>query len=397
MIGRLVAGRAVAALATAIIPTGLTLAVIRATGSAVDLGIVLAAEMAPMLLLLPLGGVIADRLPPRRVIMAADLARCVAQLAIGLRLLLGDPSVTELAALAALAGLAVAFGVPAVSPLVTAVVPAEDRLRVNARMGVTSGLAQMAGPAVAGGLTLWAGAGWSFVITGVLFAGSAATLSGLATEPRRAAPSDFLADLQDGWREAGRHRWFLASVAGHGVWHLAAGVLLTLGPVIAVRGLGGESAWVVIAQAGTVAMVLGIFLVPRLPIRRPLAVTAVSASLYACPLAALAIPAPMIVVAGAYFAAMLGLGLLIPLWDTVMQRRIPQHALGRVGAFDSLISFAARPLGLAVAAPVAAWAGSAVPLLVAAALVAAANLGVLALPEVRAAADEERTPVPAEA
>ncbi|MEZ0072202.1 hypothetical protein ABH927_001539 [Planotetraspora sp. GP83] len=37
-------------------------------------------------------------------------------------------------------------------------------------------------------------------------------------------------------------------MAGHGVRHLAAGVLLTLGPVIAVRGLAGESAWVVIAH-----------------------------------------------------------------------------------------------------------------------------------------------------
>lgn len=61
MIACLVAGRTVAALATALIPTGLTLAVIRVTGSALDLGVVLAAEMLPMLLLLPVGGVFADR------------------------------------------------------------------------------------------------------------------------------------------------------------------------------------------------------------------------------------------------------------------------------------------------------------------------------------------------
>ncbi|GLW99516.1 MFS transporter [Microtetraspora sp. NBRC 16547] len=400
MITRLVIGRAVAALATALIPTGLTLAVIRSTGSAVDLGVVLAAEMLPMLLLLPIGGVLADRLPPRRVILAADLARCVAQLAIGVRLLLGDPSVSELAGLAGLTGVAVAFGVPAVSPLVTSVVPAEERLRINARIGVVNGLMQMAGPALAGGLTLWAGAGWSFLITGVLFAGSAVTLGGLVTAPRAVTRRHFLADLREGWSEARRHRWFLTSLAGHGVWHLGAGFLLTLGPIIAVRSLGGESAWVVIVQAGTVAMVLGIPLAPRLPIRRPLVVTAIGGALYACPLAAFAIQAPTVAVAAAYFLGMLGLGLLIPLWETTMQRRIPQEALGRVGSFDALISFAARPLGLAVAAPLAAWAGTAIPLLAVAVLVAAVNLMVLALPEVRTpetSGPAENRPVVAEA
>ncbi|ETK35869.1 MFS transporter, partial [Microbispora sp. ATCC PTA-5024] len=384
MITRLIAGRTVAALATALIPTGLTLAVIRATGSALDLGVVLAAEMLPMLVLLPVGGVMADRVPPRLVILVSDLVRCAAQVALGSLLLFGRPSVAVMAALAALTGAAVAFGVPAVSPLVSAVVPADRWLRANARIGVATGLAQIAGPAFAGGLTLWLGAGWSFLLTGALFAGSALTLGGLATGTRATARRErFLDDLGEGWREARRHRWFLVSVLGHGAWHLGAGVLLTLGPVIAVRALGGEYVWVVVAQAGTVATVLGTFAAPRLPIRRPLAVTALGALAYTCPLVAFAVPAPVAVVIAAYVAAMLGLGILIPLWDTAVQERVEPRALGRVGSFDALISFAARPLGLAAAAPVAAWAGTATPLLAAAALVAAVNLAVLALPEVR--------------
>lgn len=394
MIARLVAGRTVAALATALIPTGLTLAVIRVTGSALDLGVVLAAEMLPMLLLLPIGGVTADRFPPRRVILVADLVRCAAQVTLGALLLLGRPGVAVMAGLAALTGAAVAFGVPAVSPLVAGVVPAERRLRVNARIGVAGGLAQIAGPALAGGLTLGLGAGWSFLLTGLLFAGSALTLGGLVTAPRPAAPRDhFLGDLREGWREARRHRWFLVSVAGHGVWHLGAGVLLTLGPVIAVSALGGESAWVVMAQAGTVATVLGTFVASRLPIRRPLAVAAAGAAAYACPLVAFALPAPTAVVTAAYVVAMLGVGMLMPLWETVVQQRVEPQALGRVDSLDALISFAARPIGLAAAAPLAAWAGAEIPLLTAAVAVAGINLAVLALPEVRRRTAE--TPVPA--
>jgi MFS family permease len=385
--GRLISGRALAALATALIPTGLTLAVIRVTGSAQDLGIVLAAEMLPLLVLLPVGGVLADRFEPRRVVFCADLVRCAAQLGIGVELLLGGASVATLAGLAALTGVAVAFGIPAVGPLVVGTVPEDNRLRVNSRIGVASGIAQIAGPAAAGGLTLTVGPGWSFVITAGLFAASAVTLGGLVTAPREAyaGRAGFLRELRDGWREVRRHRWFLASVSGHGVWHFAAGVLFTLGPLIAVRSLGGESAWVVIAQSGTVATLLGVYAAPRLGFRRPLVVNGVSASLFALPLVALAVPAPLAAVAAAYFVAMFGLGLLIPLWETTVQRKVPRGSLGRIEAFDALISYAARPLGLAVAAPIAAVVGEAVPLLVAAALVAIASLAALAVPEVRAA------------
>lgn len=111
---------------------------------------------------------------------------------------------------------------------------------------------------------------------------------------------------------------------------------------------------------------------------------AVASSLQALPLTAFALRSPLAVTAAALFVAMFGVGLLSPLWETEIQRRVPPETLGRVGSFDTLISFAARPLGLATAAPLAAVAGTAVPLLVAAVLTAAANLSVLLLQDVRA-------------
>ncbi|GAA3139481.1 hypothetical protein [Nonomuraea salmonea] len=53
--------------------------------------------------------------------------------------------------------------------------------------------------------------------------------------------------------------------------------------------------------------------------------------------------------AGAYAVALFGLGLLSPLWETVVADEVPESALGRVRSFDQLISFASRPFGLAVA------------------------------------------------
>jgi hypothetical protein len=388
---RLLAGRTVAALATALIPTTLTLAIVRATGSATDLGLVLSCELLPLLVLLPVAGVVADRFPPQRVVMAADLVRAAAQFGIAAELLAGLVRIPDLAALSAITGAGVAFGTPAVRTLVAAVVAGPERLRINARLGVASGLAQMAAPAMAGSLILAVGAGWSSLLTGGLFAASALTLGGL--RPARVAGQvlrgAFLGELRGGWTETRRHPWFLANVLGHGVWHLAAGFLLTLGPLIAVDHLGGATSWVIIAQLGTVGMVAGVYAAARLPIRRPLVAVAVGAAAYALPMAAFGARMPVAVVTIAYFVAMFGLGVLSPLWETTMQQRIPAEALGRVGSFDGLISFAARPLGLAVAAPVAALTGTMTPLLIGAVLVAAANLSVLLMPDVRRVPVEE--------
>ncbi|MEU6972289.1 MFS transporter [Kitasatospora aureofaciens] len=392
-IRRLLAGRTLAALATALIPTTLTLAVVR-TGSATDLGLVLSCELLPMLVLLPVAGVAADRFPPQRVVFTADLVRATAQLAIGAELLGGGLRIPDLAVLSAITGAAVAFGTPAVRTLVAAVVTGAERLRTNAQLGAAQGLAQIAAPAAAGGLMLLVGAGWSSLLTGALFIASATTLGGLRPDRslQRAERSAFLGELREGWAETRRHPWFLANVLGHGVWHLTAGVLLTLGPLITERHLGGDTAWVVIAEVGTVGTVAGVYAASRLPIRQPLVGVAVGAAVFALPLTAFALVLPVPVVTAAYFAGMFGVGVLNPLWETTMQRRIPPEALGRVGSFDTLISFAARPLGLAVAAPLAAGIGTTTPLLLGAALVGTANLAVLLLPTVR---ETTRAPAPA--
>ncbi|MEV4474471.1 MFS transporter [Nonomuraea sp. NPDC049504] len=438
MVMRLLVGRCLSALGTALIPTTLTLAVLRAGGGEGELGLVLAAELVPLLVLLPVGGVLADRVRPARVVLLADLTRCLSQAVIAGELLLGVYRVADLVLLSAVAGVAIAFGSPAVPRLVVAVVPGPERLRVNARIGVVTSLSAVAAPAIAGTITVVAGPGWAAGVTAVVFAGSALTLGGvrapglapesggvrtpgLAPESggvrtpvltsesggvrapvltskfggvRRPLPvgrelaargPGFGRELVEGWREISRRPWFVACVVGHGVWHFMAGLFLTLGPVVAVRDLGGEASWALIVQCGTVGMVLGVFLAPRLPVRRPLVVVQIGAACYVFPMAALAAGAPLPVMAGAYAVALFGLGLLSPLWETVVADEVPESALGRVRSFDQLISFASRPFGLAVAAPLAGVAGIAAPAVVGGVLVAAANLIAIAWARTRPA------------
>ncbi|MEV0381206.1 MFS transporter [Nonomuraea sp. NPDC050643] len=400
MLTRLLLGRCLSALATALIPTTLTLAVLRVTGDGAAVGIVLASELIPLLVFLPIGGVLADRLRPGRVVLLADLTRCLTQAVMAVELLLGLNRLLDLALLSAVAGAAIAFGSPAVPRLVVAVVPAPDRLRVNARIGVVTSLSAVAAPAIAGTIIVAAGPGWAAALTAALFACSAVTLGGVrakgGTSPEVRRTSAFYAsfreDLVHGWREVRRRPWFLACVVGHGVWHFVAGLFLTLGPVTAVQQLGGEASWMVIMQSGTVGMVLGVFAAPRLRIRRPLVAVQVGASCYLLPLVALAVPAPVAVLAGGYFVAMFGLGVLSPLWETVVAEEIPEGALGRVRSFDQLISFASRPFGLAVAAPLAGVTGVTALALIGGVLVAAANLAAIAASPPRTAGSPVEEP-----
>ncbi|GAU70354.1 major facilitator superfamily transporter [Streptomyces sp. NBRC 110611] len=306
---RLLAGRTLSFLGTALIPTALTLAVVKATGDAGDLGIVLAAEFVPQLLLLPLGGALADRVPAQRVAVAADLVRGAAQLVIGIELLSGAVRITDLAVLSGITGAAVSFGVPTMSPLLTAVVPPERRLPANSHFGVARGLALVAGPGVAGIVVVTAGAAWAFLLTAVLFAVAAGTLAGVRVgrreRPRTAVP--FVRDLAEGWQEVRRRPWFWMSLCGHGVTNFAAGVLTALGPLIAVHGLGGEGVWVVIYQAGMAGMVLGAFVAPRLPVRRPLVAGSACAALYALPLVTFAVPVALGRCGGGYMGGRGGL------------------------------------------------------------------------------------------
>lgn len=391
--GRLLLGRTLSFLATALVPMALTLAVIDATGRGSDLGIVLAAELLPQLVLLPIGGVLADRYPPQKVAFAADLTRGLAQLGIGIELLCGVVRITDLVILSAITGIGVAFGMPTMSPLVFATVPQAHRLRANSYLGVVRGVSLVAGPGVAGVLTVTVGAGWTFIATAVLFAVAACTLGGLRIAPKPAIehPVTFFRQLADGWLEVRSRAWFWSNLIGHGVSNLAAGVLMTLGPLIAVHSLGGEVSWVLIYQAGMAGLVIGSLVAPRLRARRPLVLTSLCGTLFALPMISFAALLPSWVDALAYGAAMLGVGLLNTVWQTTMQREFPPEALARADSYDVLLSLAARPLGMSVAAPIAAAIGNAIPLLTMAVLVAVVNLAIIALPDVRAMTTEKET------
>ena len=78
---------------------GVSFAVLDATGSTAELSYVLAAQIAPSLIFLLLGGVVADRMPPQRVIVAANIMIAVGEGTFGVLVLAGHPALWQMIAL----------------------------------------------------------------------------------------------------------------------------------------------------------------------------------------------------------------------------------------------------------------------------------------------------------
>lgn len=379
----LFAARVLSLTGDAAVPAALALAVLRATGSTSALALVLACAMVPRLLLLPFGGVAADRFDARRVALATDLVACAAQAFAAFELLSGEPRLAHLAVAQAIGGVASAFQNPTVSPLVAGTVDREGLQKANSLLAFADGATRLAGPALAGTFVLTAGPGWTFLLDAASFGLSAVLLACARVRhvplPRRS----LRADLAEGWSEVRSRDWYWSSLIAHSVWNGAAGVLLTLGPALAVERLGGEGAWIATLQVGAAGLVLGSLAASRLRPRRPVLVANVGLATFALPLALLAASAPAPLVIGSYGLAMAGLGVLNPIWETVVQRTVPQHALARVTSYDWLLSLGAAPLGYTLAPWAASAWGPGLPLTVTAVLVGVSCLATAAVPGVR--------------
>src|SRR4051794_3992922 len=90
-------GQSLSDIGDGIITVGIALYVIQLTGSATDVGFVLTAQALPLVLLVTVGGVWADRLPRERVMIAANLARFLLHGALAILIVAGDPQVWVIA------------------------------------------------------------------------------------------------------------------------------------------------------------------------------------------------------------------------------------------------------------------------------------------------------------
>jgi predicted MFS family arabinose efflux permease len=378
------AAQAVSLLGDGMVPVALAFAVLGLGGSPTELGLVLTAQMAPIVLLLPAGGVIADRRPRRDVLVAADCVRIVSQGVLAALLISGSPSIGTIAALAAVTGGASAFFEPAAQGLLPSLVDDARLGQANALRSINMSVGLVAGPVLAGALVALAEPGWAIAADAASFALSALLIVRL---PRGAAADtggdSLVRDLREGWREFASRTWVWASVASASASRALFAAFLVLGPVIAERQLGGASSWAAISACFGAGMFAGGALAFRVSPARPLLVAALGASVFALPLALLALAAPVPLIALASLITGAGLMLAEALWTTTLQRHIPPESISRVVAYDLVGSMALQPAGLAAWGPIAAALGLSPALWLAFGLQTVAALSLLAVRQVR--------------
>lgn len=360
---------------------GVSFAVLTVTGSTSDLSYVLAAQIAPSLVFTLFGGVAADRFPPQRVIMAANLLMAAGEGAFGLLVLTGHPALWTMLVLETLTGTGMALFYPASTALLPRLVPdsmLQDASAIS-RMGMNIGM--MLGSALAGLVVAAVGPGWA--LTGCA-AGMIATVPILASlspgeRPGSDVPPGLIGQLREGWAEFWSHTWLWVIVLQAAVvmmsWY---GGFAVLGPVVARAHLGGPAAWGAVTATESVGFIVGGLVSLRITPRRPMLFVVVTLGAICVSPLSLAMVLPLPLICLATFVQGVLVEMMMVVWTVTMTRKIPPEKLARVASYDALGSVMAMPAGALVAGPLGAAIGvSATEFWAAAAIVVATALALI--------------------
>jgi MFS family permease len=349
-------GQSASVIGDRVVVVAIALFVTQTTGSASDLGLILAAQALPLVALLLFGGVWADRLPRHRIMVVTDLIRAGLHALLAALIFTGAVEIWQLVVIEAAFGAAQAFFQPAYTGLLPQTVPESMIQDARALTESTANLAFMLGPAIATVLVLGVGAGEAFAFDAATFALSAALLLRIRPRAREDAPAEapVLEELRAGFDEVSSRSWVWVTIAAFtGAMMLVYAWWYALAPVIArdVYGSTGVFGWLEgVAGAGAV---IGSLVGIRWRPRRPLLTGLVLVLVWPLQSVVLALGAPLALVIVFALAAGVGFSLLMIWWETALAFHIPPNALSRVSAYDWMGALALVPIGYLVAGPLA--------------------------------------------
>ena len=384
----LLAARTTSILGNAVAPIALAFAVLDLTGSAADLGLVVASRSVANVAVLLFGGVIADRLPRDVVLVGTSFAAAVTQGAVAVLVITGSASIPSLVVLSVLNGAVAAVSLPAAGALVPDTVPETQLRPANAllRLGLNGG--SILGASAGAGLVAVVGPGWGLAVDAAGFA-VAGVLFGRMRLPRGAADAgrkertSVVADLREGWREFVGRRWVWIVVLQFAVLNAAfVGATAVLGPVVADASFG-RAAWGLVVAALSVGLAVGAVVALRWHPRHALGIGVALMVVAAVPVLTLALrpSVPALIVSFAVAGAAIEVFSIA--WDQSLQTNVPRDVLARVYSYDAVGSVVAVPFGEALVGPLAHTVGTTPTLLGCAVLIVVATVAAAVTPSVR--------------
>jgi MFS family permease len=363
-------------------PVAIAFAVL-AHGSASDVGYVLAAGTVPLVILLLVGGVVGDRISRRKLMLQSDALRTIAECALGIWVLLGNPPLWGFMALAALMGVGEAFFSPALTGIVPQMLSEKKLQQGNALNGISNSTGRIIGPAIAGVIVAISSPGWAILIDGLTYFVSVVSLAFIRIEWIASdEPETFITLLRQGWKEFWSRSWLWAVVIQSSVVNALFASFLVLGPVVAKQSLGGAPAWGAILAAEGAGAVLGGVIMLRVHPRRPLLIATLSSLVFPLPLFFIATRSPTALIAMFGFLAGGFITVFSVQWTTTLQREVPANVLSRVSAYDWFGSLVFLPIGMALVGPLASRIGITTTLVGSGVLMMLLILAVLAVPSV---------------
>jgi MFS transporter, DHA3 family, tetracycline resistance protein len=305
------------------------------------------------------GGLAADRINQRAIIIAVETVNVLAVSTIAVLGLTGALKIWHMAVAAAALGIAAAFFFPAYSAILPRILPAEQLLAANGVEGVVRPVFQRAiGPAIAGLVVGATFPSLGAVVGAALFAIGltllVATKPALKTTVRQPDRPHLLRDLREGFVFMVGTPWLLWTLLFASMF-----VLVVLGPIevllpfIAKQRFedGAQTYGFILAFFG-VGSALGALTVSsgRLP-RRYLTVMMTMWSVGSIPLVIVGLTSSFPVMAAATFVIGITDGAGMVIWGTLLQRRVPTAMLGRVSSLDFFVSLAFMPVSFAIVGP----------------------------------------------
>ncbi len=181
--------------------TGQAWLVVTLTNSPFRLGLISTVQWLPVLILSLYAGVVADRLPKRKILIVTQSALSLLAFVVALLVLTGRVRYWHLLVAATLAGTAQAFDMPTRQAFIVEMTSKEDLLNAIALNSSIFNLARVVGPALAGVVIEAVGTGWAFFLNGVSFFGViyaffAMTGTDRVTVSRRDITGDILTGLR---------------------------------------------------------------------------------------------------------------------------------------------------------------------------------------------------------
>ena len=397
----LVTGSTVSLVGDGVYSVAMAIAALHTDHPASTLAMVAVAGLIPRIVFGLLGGVLADRVSRRLVLLAADLVRLAVVTALGFALLDGAASPWLLVACVVPLGAASGVAAPAFGAILPDVVDPADLVGANSVMSSVAPFAQMMVGPVLGGLLASVDVGLEMFVDAATFALSA--LCVLLLRPARHHETRLRekrtppwADFREGLAYVRRTPWLLVNLLCGVLISFAVAGSFTMLPLLVTKGYGApsESFGYLLAVGGAAATATAVVVGMLRPRRRPLAS---SYLMYVVGLGAvmgLGL-APDVWVAAGFITLMFVGATAGNIWqDTILGSRIPRDLRGRVSSLDWVAGTVSAPLSVTISAALVGQVGIRATFVGAGAIAALGSLlGLLLLlrsgePEAVVAADD---------